>query len=58
MLHEKGQENTALFLSKNKVSIIASLPCYTEQNVEKQRGKGFFYKSIESLKKIKYIGLW
>ena len=42
MLHEKGQENTALFLSKNKVSITASLPCYTQQNVEEQRGRGCF----------------
>ena len=56
MLHEKGQENTALFLSKNKVSITASLPCYTQQNVEEQRGKGVFNKSIESLKKLNTLG--
>ena len=56
VLHEKGQENTALFLSKNKVSITASLPCYTQQNVEEQRGKGVFNKSIESLKKLNTLG--
>ena len=56
VLHEKGQENTALFLSNNKVAITASLPCYTEQNVEEQRGKGVFNKSIESLKKLNKLG--
>ncbi len=56
VLHEKGQENTALFLAKNKVAITASLPCYTEQNVEKQRGRGVFIKSIESIKKLNKLG--
>ena len=56
VLHEKGQENTALFLAKNKVTIIASLPCYTEENVEKQRGKGTFIKSIQTLKKLNNLG--
>ena len=28
VLHEKGQEKTAMFLAKNKVAITASLPCY------------------------------
>ncbi len=56
VLHEKGQEKTAEFLAKNHVEIIASLPCYTEQNVEKQRGKGVFSKSIKSLKKLNSLG--
>ena len=56
VLHEKGQENTALFLAKNKVAITASLPCYTEQNVEKQRGRGVFLKSIDSLKELNKLG--
>ena len=45
-----------MFLAKNKVTIIASLPCYTEENVEKQRGKGTFIKSIQTLKKLNNLG--
>ena len=56
VLHEKGQEKTALFLAENKVAITASLPCYTEQNVEQQRGRGVFIKSIDSLKKLNKLG--
>ena len=56
VLHEKGQENTAEFLAKNNVEIIASLPCYQEQNVDKQRGIGVFSKSIESLKNLNKLG--
>ena len=56
VLHEKGQENTAEFLAKNNVEIVASLPCYTEQNVDKQRGRGVFNKSISSLKKLNKLG--
>ncbi|MBF97330.1 MAG: hypothetical protein CFH34_01591 [Alphaproteobacteria bacterium MarineAlpha9_Bin4] len=56
VLHEKGQEETADFLAKNHVEIIASLPCYTEQNVEKQRGKGVFVKSIKSLRSLNSLG--
>lgn len=49
ILLEKDQENTAKFLSENCVEIIASLPCYSKKNVEKQRGKGVFDKSIKAL---------
>ena len=42
VLHEIGQEKTSEFLAKNNVEIIASLPCYTEQNVDQQRGRGVF----------------
>ncbi len=56
VLHEKGQEKTAEFLADNEVEIVASLPCYTQQNVEKQRGKGVFIKSIASLKKLNKLG--
>ncbi len=47
---EDDQEDTPHFLKKYKVEIIASLPCYTEENVDKQRGKGVFTKSIKALK--------
>ncbi len=56
VLHEKGQENTAEFLAKNKVEIVASLPCYTMENVDKQRGRGVFDKSISSLKELNKLG--
>ena len=56
ILKEKGQEDTALFLSKNKVEIVASLPCYLEDNVDGQRGKGVFAKSIDALKDLNQLG--
>ncbi len=56
VLHEIGQEKTSEFLAKNNVEIIASLPCYTEQNVDQQRGRGVFIKSIDSIKKLNKLG--
>ena len=44
------------FLKENKVHIIASLPCYTKDNVDKQRGRGVFDKSIEGLKLLNSLG--
>ncbi|MFK8039065.1 MAG: arsenosugar biosynthesis radical SAM (seleno)protein ArsS [Crocinitomicaceae bacterium] len=37
------------FLAKHKVTIVSSLPCYTEQNTDAQRGDGVFNKSIQAL---------
>lgn len=56
VLFEKGQEDTAQFLADNGVTIIASLPCYTSENVEKQRGKGVFGKSERALKMLNKLG--
>lgn len=56
VLFEKGQEDTALFLRDNGVHVIASLPCYSKENVEKQRGRGVFSKSIEALKILNHLG--
>ena len=50
ILHEPGQEDLADFLRDNEVAIVASLPCYLEDNVDKQRGKGVFDSSIRALK--------
>lgn len=50
VLLENGQSDTAKFLADNQVEIVASLPCYSKENVEKQRGLGVFNKSIEALK--------
>ena len=44
------------FLARNKVEIIASLPCYMEENVDAQRGKGVFEVSIKILKLLNEIG--
>ena len=44
------------FLAKHKVEIIASLPCYIEENVNSQRGEGVFKQSIEALKKLNSLG--
>jgi len=44
-----GQRDLARFLAENNVRVIASLPCYTEGNVDAQRGEGVYRKSIEAL---------
>ncbi len=44
------------FFKENGVEVIASLPCYTEQNTDKQRGDGVFSKSLEALKKLNNAG--
>lgn len=56
VLLEKGQEDTAQFLADNQVQIVASLPCYLEENVDKQRGKGVYEKSIRVLKMLNDLG--
>ena len=56
ILNERGMEDLPNFLSANKVEIIASLPCYKEQNVDNQRGKGIFDSSIKALKKLNSLG--
>lgn len=44
------------FLQENKVTIISSLPCYTKDNVDKQRGRGVFNRSIDALRKLNELG--
>lgn len=56
VLFEKGQENTATLLAENKVTIIASLPCYTEENVDSQRGQNTYNKSILALTLLNKLG--
>jgi radical SAM/Cys-rich protein len=56
ILFETGQEETAKFLAANQVEIIASLPCYSAKNVEAQRGKGVFDKSIKALQELNALG--
>lgn len=53
---EPGQQDLPEFLAANRVEITASLPCYTAENVDKQRGKGVFDKSIRALKLLNHLG--
>jgi radical SAM/Cys-rich protein len=56
ILEEPGFEDLAAFLAKHHVEIVASLPCYLEENVDKQRGKGVFEASIKGLKRLNALG--
>lgn len=56
ILFEPGQEDLAEFLAAQQVEIVASLPCYSLANVDKQRGKGTFDKSILGLQKLNQLG--
>lgn len=56
VLLEKGQEETPVFLSEQGVQILASLPCYLRENVDKQRGNGVFDKSIQGLRLLNDLG--
>lgn len=56
ILFEPGQEDLATFLAEQQVEIVASLPCYTEKNVDLQRGKGVFADSILGLQLLNHLG--
>lgn len=56
VFYEKGQEDLPQFLKDNNIHVIASLPCYTKDNVDKQRGRGVFDKSVEALKLLNSLG--
>jgi len=56
ILLESGYEDLAEFLAKRKVEIIASMPCYTPENVNAQRGEGVFEGSIKALKLLNRLG--
>jgi radical SAM/Cys-rich protein len=56
ILEEPGQEDLALFLAAHGVEITASLPCYTEALVDRQRGKGVYDKSMRALKRLNAAG--
>jgi radical SAM/Cys-rich protein len=56
ILCEPGQEDLAAFLADNNVEIVASLPCYSVDNVDRQRGKGTFDRSITALQRLNDLG--
>jgi radical SAM/Cys-rich protein len=56
ILEEPGQQGLGELLAEQRVSVIASLPCYLEQNVDGQRGKGVFAASIAGLRRLNALG--
>ena len=56
VLFVPGQQDLASFLSGLRIRIIASLPCYLEENVDKQRGGGVFQESIRALRLLNDLG--
>jgi radical SAM/Cys-rich protein len=56
VLFEPGQEGLAEFLAAQGVDIVASMPCYSAANVDKQRGEGVFDLSIAALQKLNNLG--
>lgn len=56
ILMEPGNEDLADFMAEQGVEIVASLPCYFEENVDRQRGDGVFETSLRSLRKLNALG--
>ena len=56
ILQEPGHEDLAAFLARERVEIIASLPCYTLELVDRQRGAGVYERSIAALRELNRVG--
>lgn len=56
ILEEPDYDDLAQFLADFRVEIVASLPCYLEENVDAQRGKGVFDKSLKALRRLNRLG--
>ena len=56
ILEVPGQENLAEFLAGRQVEVVASMPCYLEDNVDRQRGNGVFQKSLRGLRQLNGLG--
>ncbi|HEU4928529.1 MAG TPA: DUF3641 domain-containing protein, partial [Candidatus Krumholzibacteria bacterium] len=56
ILLEPGYEDLVGFFAAHRVRVVASLPCYTKDNVDKQRGDGVYEGSIEALRRLNAIG--
>ncbi len=54
--YEAGQEDLPQWYAQRKIRLVCSLPCYTEKNVNQQRGKGVFGKSIAGLQALNAMG--
>jgi len=56
VLEQPDQEGLAQFLADQQVQVVASLPCYLEENVDAQRGKGVFAQSLAGLAQLNGLG--
>jgi radical SAM/Cys-rich protein len=56
VLFVPGKERLARFLAAHQVEVVASLPCYLEENVDLQRGRGAFEGSIAALQRLNALG--
>lgn len=56
ILEEPDYHDLAAFLADQQVEIVASLPCYLQENVDKQRGKGVFKDSLAALQRLNRLG--
>jgi radical SAM/Cys-rich protein len=56
VLNEPGLEDLGAFLAGERVEIVASLPCYSKENVDRQRGENVFDSSILALRKLNALG--
>jgi radical SAM/Cys-rich protein len=56
ILEEPGHEDLAGFLAGRHVEVVASLPCYTEELVDRQRGKGVYEKSVRGIRRLNELG--
>lgn len=56
ILSEPGQEDLARFLADHQVEVVASLPCYTEELVDRQRGQGVYEASIRGMRMLNALG--
>lgn len=53
---EDGYEHFPEFFARNGVELVASLPCYLEENVDRQRGTGVYHDSVEALQRLNAVG--
>lgn len=56
VLVEPGMEGMPNFLREHQVQLVASMPCYLEENVRAQRGIGVYEKSIEAIRQLNALG--
>jgi radical SAM/Cys-rich protein len=56
IIEEDGYGDLPAYLAGQDIEVIASLPCYTAENVARQRGAGVFEKSISALRKLNDVG--
>jgi radical SAM/Cys-rich protein len=56
VMFEPGQDDLPEFFRNQGVALVSSLPCYLEENTDKQRGRGVYAKSIDALRRLNAVG--